>query len=83
MDLAEQPSIDELISLTKEKQRQCERKDWKRIKLGNKEVSLNLCASNAIRWLSRFKDVGDIIAQVDPMHIGVPWAAVRFILHVR
>ena len=30
----------------------------------------------------RFKAVGDIIADADPVHVGPPWAGVRAILEV-
>ena len=33
-------------------------------------------------WITRFVEVGDAIAQYDPGHAALPWAAVRFILKV-
>ena len=32
------------------------------------------------RWLNRFKETGDVIAQYDPAHLSLPWAAFRFLL---
>lgn len=34
-------------------------------------------------WLEKFKQIGDIAVQVDPLHAGLPWAGVRLILQVR
>ena len=34
-------------------------------------------------WVQKFIGVGDVVAQVDPVHVGLPWAAVRFVLVVR
>ena len=33
-------------------------------------------------WLDRFKNIGDIVAQFDPVHASLPWAGVRFLLEV-
>jgi len=31
-------------------------------------------------WIEKFKQVGDIVAQYDPGHAALPWAAVRLLL---
>lgn len=31
-------------------------------------------------WVQKFVGVGDIVAQIDPVHVGLPWAAIRLIL---
>lgn len=31
-------------------------------------------------WVQKFVSLGDIISQVDPLHVGLPWAGVRAIL---
>jgi hypothetical protein len=40
-------------------------------------------ADKVVRLLDRFKAVGNIVANVDPVHVGLPWAGVRAILEVR
>nr|POF13670.1 vegetative incompatibility protein het-e-1 [Quercus suber] len=39
-------------------------------------------ADKVLRWLDRFKSVGDVIANVDPVHVGLPWAGIRMLLEV-
>ena len=39
-------------------------------------------ADNVILWLDRFKQVGDVAVNVDPIHAGLPWAGVRLLLEV-
>ncbi|KAI9688037.1 MAG: hypothetical protein M1820_010310 [Bogoriella megaspora] len=34
------------------------------------------------KWAQKFVAVGDIVAQVDPIHVGLPWAGVRAILSI-
>ncbi|KAI5790570.1 hypothetical protein FPQ18DRAFT_277531, partial [Pyronema domesticum] len=33
-------------------------------------------------WMDRFKEIGDIIVQFDPVHAALPWAGFRFLLKV-
>ena len=35
-----------------------------------------------IQWVQKFVSIGDIFTQIDPVHIGLPWAGVRAILTV-
>lgn len=46
-------------------------------------LRLNQIYGNIAEWVQKFVQIGDVIAQVDPVHVGLPWAAVRFILLVR
>ena len=39
-------------------------------------------ADKVLLWLDRFKSVGDIIANADPIHVGLPWAGIRMLLEV-
>ena len=39
-------------------------------------------ASRLVGWITKFKEIGDIAVQYDPVHAALPWAGVRFILLV-
>jgi ankyrin repeat domain-containing protein 50 len=39
-------------------------------------------ADNIVKWLDRFKQVGDVTSNADPVHVGLPWAGIRFLLEV-
>ena len=52
---------------------------WK-IKLRGKEVVLRDVGMKILRWVDKFKQIGDTIVQYDPGHAALPWAAFRFIL---
>lgn len=39
-------------------------------------------ADKVIVWLDRFKAVGDIAMNADPIHAGLPWAGIRLLLEV-
>ncbi|KAL9084821.1 MAG: hypothetical protein Q9165_007889 [Trypethelium subeluteriae] len=38
--------------------------------------------NDIVRWTQKFMTIGDILAQIDPIHIGLPWAGIRAILIV-
>ena len=48
-----------------------------------RQVYLFEQADKVVRLLDRFKAVGDVVSNVDPVHVGLPWAGVRAILEVR
>jgi hypothetical protein len=39
-------------------------------------------ADKLVRFIDKFKSVGDAVANIDPVHIGLPWAGIRSILEV-
>ena len=60
----------------------CIEKRWK-LELNGKEIILTEITDKIIGWIDRFKIVGDIACQFDPVHAALPWAAFRFLLQVR
>ena len=54
-----------------------------KLRLGNKEIDVQETADRLVGWITKFKEVGDIAVQYDPVHAALPWAGVRFILLVR
>ncbi|KAF8418313.1 hypothetical protein EV426DRAFT_679800, partial [Tirmania nivea] len=52
---------------------------WK-IKFRGKKVVLRHVWMKILHWLDRFKEIGDIIMQFDPVHAALPWAGIRFLL---
>jgi len=54
-----------------------------KLKWGDKEINVQEVADRLVGWIAKFKEVGDIAVQYDPVHAALPWAGVRFILLVR
>ena len=63
------------------KQKEFKAKQWSFTFRGQTVVLRNE-ADKIARWLDRFKAAGDIVANVDPVHVGLPWAGVRMLLEV-
>ena len=71
----------DVYKLAKEKQRTCENKRWK-FSYGKHRVVLRDVAEKVTSRLGRLTQIGDIIANVDPLHVGLPWAGIRLLLQV-
>jgi len=56
-------------------------KEWKIPFLGNVIVMKDI-AMEMLRWVHKFREIGDIAIQSDPIHAALPWAAFRFLLKV-
>jgi hypothetical protein len=69
------------FNAAQEKQKLCEDKRWT-FTFGEHIVRLRDEADKVLLWLDRFKQVGDIVANADPIHVGLPWAGIRLLLQV-
>lgn len=75
-------AFDEVHAHARELQRRSKIKRWSWNYKG-RQMYLFEQADKVVRLLDRFKTVGDIVANVDPVHVDLPWAGVRVILEVR
>lgn len=73
--------VRDALQTAKEKQRVCREKRWT-LTFRGKEILLQDKADKVVEWLDHFKDIGDVAANADPVHIGLPWAGVRVLLKV-
>ena len=81
---ASSPDLDILERLSdelKQKRDQCEQGRLK-IKFHGQEIIMRDVVDKALVWINKFKEIGDIVVQYDPVHAALPWAGVRFILQV-
>lgn len=74
-------ALEEALAAAKKKQRCCDEKRWT-FTFAGQAVTLKDEADKVVRWLNRFKAVGDIAVNVDPVHAGLPWAGIRLLLEV-
>lgn len=75
-------ALDEIHAKAKDLQEVCNDKSW-RWHFRGREIVLREEVDRVLRLLDRFKSVGDVVANIDPVHVGLPWAGVRTILEVR
>lgn len=70
------------FNAAQDKRNLCEKKRWT-FTFGRHTVRLGDEADKVLLWLDRFKSVGDIAINADPIHAGLPWAGIRLLLEVR
>ena len=58
------------------------RKRWKFKKPNGEVLVVRDVLEKIAKWIYRFKETGDVIAQYDPAHLSLPWAAFRFLLQI-
>lgn len=64
------------------KRTDCENQMWKFELDNGRQIILRDVAQKIIVWIDKFKQIGDIAVNFDPVHASLPWAAVRFMLEV-
>lgn len=60
----------------------CAQRRWT-FNFGDRNISLCEQAEGVIKWLDRFKQIGDVASNADPILVGLPWVGVRLLLEVR
>lgn len=74
-------ALTQALDAAKKKQQSYTNTKWT-FTFAGKKVTLKEDADKVVYWLNRFKDIGDIAASVDPVHVGLPWAGIRLLLEV-
>jgi hypothetical protein len=74
-------AFDEALGYARELQQRYTNKRWSWNYKG-RQVYLSDQADKVVQLFNRFKAVGDVVANVDPVHFGLPWAGIRVILKV-
>jgi len=74
-------SMDSIVLELRTKQQACTENSYK-FEFQGRRLILRDVAEKAINWINKFKEVGDVAANFDPVHAALPWAGVRFLLQV-
>ncbi|KAL9581026.1 MAG: hypothetical protein Q9212_004143 [Teloschistes hypoglaucus] len=80
---ADKPAIlSDVLEAAEEKKQLCMQKRWKYKKNNGEVVIVRDLCEKLIKWINKFKEIGDVAIQYDPAHAALPWAAVRFFLQL-
>jgi len=74
-------SMDSIVLELRTKQQACTESSYK-FEFQGRQLILRDVAEKAINWINKFKEVGDVAVNFDPVHAALPWAGVRFLLQV-
>lgn len=47
-----------------------------------KTMNVTTLLDDAVGWIRRFREIGDVVVQCDPIHLGLPWAGIKFMTQV-
>jgi hypothetical protein len=75
-------TLDGLRTTVEKAKEKCIEKRWKYTRKNGGVVILRDVFDKIIKWIDKFKQVGDTVVQYDPVHIALPWAGIRFLLQV-
>lgn len=69
-------NLESVLSSAESKKEECHNR-------GNETGSkLYQVLGRVVQRLSKFKDIGDSVATIDPTHLAVPWAVIKLVLQV-
>ncbi|KAF4879667.1 Myotrophin [Colletotrichum siamense] len=72
----------QLLELVYAKQQQCMDRRLKFKRSNGDVIVLKDVFEKVVKWLQKFKEVGDVATQYDPVHAALPWAGVRMLLQI-
>lgn len=73
-------SIEDVHTAVQHKLDECTRKRWNYTRSNGQKVVLWDVLNKIVKWVNRFKELGDMAIQYDPGHAALPWATIRFLL---
>ncbi|KAK4182044.1 hypothetical protein QBC35DRAFT_396760, partial [Podospora australis] len=78
-----QEIVSELLKQANISIEECKDRAWKfQRKKSGETVIVRDVLGKVVKWIDRFKRIGDIAMQYDPGHAALPWAGVRFLLDI-
>jgi hypothetical protein len=75
--------LSEVLTAAKGKRDQCKDRQWKYKKRDGKVIILRDVFDKVVKWLNKLQKIGDFVAQLDPVHLAIPWAVIKFFLQVQ
>lgn len=75
------PWPEQVVEICKQRQAGEHKRRWK-FRVAGRDITLGGMLDNIVKLLEKIKLAGDIAVNADPIHAGLPWAAVRILLTV-
>jgi hypothetical protein len=75
------PALDAAYQAAETQRKEYESKAWVWT-VGGHKIEFRVLANNVVMFLDKFKEVGNLLTSLDPVHAGLPWAGVKILLEV-
>ncbi|KAF7125236.1 hypothetical protein CNMCM5793_001414 [Aspergillus hiratsukae] len=73
-------ALSELLRYTNEQRDRCVGKSWRWKRKDGEVVIVRDLLAKVASWAIKFRDMGDLLIQMDPVHAALPWVGVRFLI---
>ncbi|KAF2228431.1 hypothetical protein EV356DRAFT_422815, partial [Viridothelium virens] len=60
--------LHDLLLVVEQKRDLCQEQGWKYRKSGGEQILIRDVVDGIAKWIHRFKEIGDVIANYDPVH---------------
>ncbi|KAF7952034.1 uncharacterized protein EAE97_001531 [Botrytis byssoidea] len=70
----------EILDLVQKQELKAQERKWKWKKKNGQVIIIRDIFVKLAIWIEKFKSIGHIVVQYDPIHASLPWALVRFLL---
>jgi hypothetical protein len=71
-----------LRDAAEEQKNQCMANRWNIPRKNKEPIILRDLIDKILVWVEKFSQIGNCVAQYDPVHAALPWAGIRLILQV-
>ncbi|KAE9376374.1 hypothetical protein N431DRAFT_479659 [Stipitochalara longipes BDJ] len=68
-----------IAELCRQREEEHRGKKWK-VRFAGHDVNLRKTLKSWVKFFNNVKLIGDVVVNVDPLHAGLPWAAIRLII---
>ncbi|KAL4902057.1 hypothetical protein BDW74DRAFT_181216 [Aspergillus multicolor] len=85
LDFQRPEKLQILTDLHQLTEKEIQRSEEKRLSFKRKsgeKVIVRVLFAKVAKWITRFKELGDVAVQFDPVHAALPWAGVKFLLEI-
>ncbi|KAJ3546613.1 hypothetical protein NM208_g1914 [Fusarium decemcellulare] len=82
LDKSEANVLEDLLILVEKRRKALDDRSWSFKRKSGEKVMVRDILAKVTKWANHFKAVGDVASSFDPQHAALPWAGVRFLLHV-
>ncbi|KAL2130799.1 hypothetical protein VTI74DRAFT_5942 [Chaetomium olivicolor] len=74
--------VSAVLRAADDKRQLCIPKQWRFTAPNGSVIVVRDVLEKVVSWINRYKAVGDVASQYDPVNASLPWAAFRFLLNV-
>ena len=74
--------VSDLLRSTEQAKEASDKNAWRFKRISGETVIVRDVLGKVAKWISHFKEIGDVVVQYDPGHAALPWAGVRLLLMV-